>query len=281
MPFQSEKQRRYLWANEPEIARDWTDTYGSRIRRDNGGIMDMASDGNLIHDFQNYTNGGGNVSVPTSFQARAGSEPVDLAYVTPREQGILQNLKPGTPHEGPMGIPNYDDFDAAGNYRSGAAMSAAETGGGQTERDRADLRAAGISPTEAADIRSGAVAAGARGTPQEQRAAQKTFPGLGLARSGARGLGNWASQFAGSKIGGGLGSMLLGPWGALLGALFGRGVGKRAYGAYQTKDKKESLQDILLGQNTLLSNVFNKKINEPPRGEGIAGIPWWLRKRMG
>ena len=39
MPFQSEKQRRYLWANEPEIARDWTDTYGSRIKKKNGGIM--------------------------------------------------------------------------------------------------------------------------------------------------------------------------------------------------------------------------------------------------
>jgi len=39
MPFQSEKQRRYLWANEPEIARDWTDTYGSRIQKRMGGIM--------------------------------------------------------------------------------------------------------------------------------------------------------------------------------------------------------------------------------------------------
>jgi hypothetical protein len=39
MPFQSEKQRRYLWANEPEIARDWTDTYGSRIEKNDGGIM--------------------------------------------------------------------------------------------------------------------------------------------------------------------------------------------------------------------------------------------------
>ena len=29
MPFQSEKQRRYLWANEPEIAREWTDRYGA------------------------------------------------------------------------------------------------------------------------------------------------------------------------------------------------------------------------------------------------------------
>ena len=60
MPFQSEKQRRYLWANEPEIARDWTNTYGHRIKKDNGGIM---------HRFENYANeDGGNISVPRSFR---------------------------------------------------------------------------------------------------------------------------------------------------------------------------------------------------------------------
>jgi len=41
MPFQSEKQRRYLWANEPEIARDWTDTYGSRIQKNSGGLTSI------------------------------------------------------------------------------------------------------------------------------------------------------------------------------------------------------------------------------------------------
>ena len=30
MPFKSEKQRRYLWKNEPKIAREWTKTYGSK-----------------------------------------------------------------------------------------------------------------------------------------------------------------------------------------------------------------------------------------------------------
>jgi hypothetical protein len=45
MPFQSEKQRRYLWANEPEIARDWTDTYGSRIKKDDGGISQLVKSG--------------------------------------------------------------------------------------------------------------------------------------------------------------------------------------------------------------------------------------------
>ena len=39
MPFKSEKQRRYLFANEPEIARDWTETYGSKIQKADGGIM--------------------------------------------------------------------------------------------------------------------------------------------------------------------------------------------------------------------------------------------------
>ena len=29
MPFKSEKQRRYLWANHPDIARRWTEEYGS------------------------------------------------------------------------------------------------------------------------------------------------------------------------------------------------------------------------------------------------------------
>ena len=148
MPFQSEKQRRYLWANEPEIARDWTDRYGAA----NGGTM---------HNFANYAHDdGNNVSVPRSFQARPHSDQVNLAYITPQEQGILQALKPDTPHEGPMGIPNYDSFDAAGNYTSGATMSGMETGA-KNERSRADRRAAGISPREAQDIRSSAINAGA------------------------------------------------------------------------------------------------------------------------
>ena len=30
MPIKSEKQRKYLWANEPKIAREWTKAYGSK-----------------------------------------------------------------------------------------------------------------------------------------------------------------------------------------------------------------------------------------------------------
>lgn len=32
MPFQSEKQRRFLFANYPKLAMEWTRKYGSRIR---------------------------------------------------------------------------------------------------------------------------------------------------------------------------------------------------------------------------------------------------------
>jgi len=31
MPFRSEKQRRFLWAKHPDIARRWTRKYGSKI----------------------------------------------------------------------------------------------------------------------------------------------------------------------------------------------------------------------------------------------------------
>ena len=41
MPFQSEKQRRYLWANEPKIARDWTEKYGSRVKKQEGGGFNL------------------------------------------------------------------------------------------------------------------------------------------------------------------------------------------------------------------------------------------------
>ena len=117
MPFKSEKQRRYLWANEPKIAREWTDRYGAA----NGGIMQA--------DALNY-NPSNMVSVPTEFRARAHSPNTHLAYITDDEAGILQNLKPDTPHRGPMNIPNYDSFDAAGGYSNPDTGYSASSGGG-------------------------------------------------------------------------------------------------------------------------------------------------------
>ena len=44
MPFKSEKQRRYMYANEPEIAKKWTQKYGSKIKKYRGGGMDASQD---------------------------------------------------------------------------------------------------------------------------------------------------------------------------------------------------------------------------------------------
>jgi len=38
MPFKSEKQRKYMWAKEPAIAKRWTKKYGSKAVK-KGGII--------------------------------------------------------------------------------------------------------------------------------------------------------------------------------------------------------------------------------------------------
>ena len=58
-------------------------------------------------------------TVPNRLRTASNAPTTKLAYITPEEEGILQALKPGTPHKGPMGIPNYDsvDFDpSTGQY---------------------------------------------------------------------------------------------------------------------------------------------------------------------
>jgi len=109
----------------------------------------------------NYIKNSESVTVPKRFKARKNAPATKLAYITDAEAKMLKKAKKGTPHKGPKGIPSYDSFDAEGNFTSGAAMSAAETGGGRTERGRADMRAAGMSPQEAQNLRSAAIAAGA------------------------------------------------------------------------------------------------------------------------
>jgi hypothetical protein len=137
MPFKSEKQRRYLWANEPEIARDWTDTYGSRIEKSNGGITDM-------------------VTVPKHWQSAPGHPKTELAYITKAEKDLLvkkdlhNSLEDG-PNTGPGGVMslNGDLADMEAGI-TGADISAAERG--ETPR--------GMDPNRAAELRAGFIAAG-------------------------------------------------------------------------------------------------------------------------
>ena len=93
--------------------------------------------------YNNYIKNSDSVTVPRKFKSRKDATSTKLAYITDAEAKMLKKKNKGTPHKGPKNIPSYDSFDAQGNYTSGTAMSAAETGS-TNERDRAEVRASNI-----------------------------------------------------------------------------------------------------------------------------------------
>ena len=120
--------------------------------------------------YNNYIKNSDSVTVPRKFKSRENATPTKLAYITADEAKMLKKMKKGTPHKGPSGIPSYDSFDAQGNFTSGAAMSAAETGS-TNSRDRGEVGASnigapsgagpGVKTQEEQDLRSSVIAAGA------------------------------------------------------------------------------------------------------------------------
>ena len=51
------------------------------------------------------------LTVPRDLKVRPHHDTTHLAYITDKEADLLQKNKPGTPHKGPHGIPNYDGGD--------------------------------------------------------------------------------------------------------------------------------------------------------------------------
>jgi|14_taG_2_1085336.scaffolds.fasta_scaffold36846_2 hypothetical protein len=140
MPFKSEAQRRYLWANEPEIARDWTDTYGSRIQKSNGGIMSMQG------GVKNYLGEQPMVSAPKYWQSAPDHEMTELAYITPRERDVLVNMDMygsmnGSPNEGPSGIMSLNGWGDKDQGFGSPGGGTANTGGhGYGDQERSYTR---------------------------------------------------------------------------------------------------------------------------------------------
>jgi len=179
--------------------------------------------GFVVQDgFKNYIKDSESVTVPKEFKSREDATPTKLAYITKDEAKMLKKMKKGTPHKGPKGIPSYDDFDAAtGSFRSGAAMSAAESG-----KNTSDTLAAGMTGKDVQDIRSSVIAAGA---------GQRVNPGffdskdiispeeLRLAREYAKTSPFAKKAFARTRGGGLLGFLTSG---GILGNLV-RGLGQR------------------------------------------------------
>ena len=91
MPFKSEAQRRYLWANEPEIARDWTDTYGSRIQKNTGGITRIPFQGGGA-DYSSIPDSKGRTGKVHSRPDRTDPNPEHKVSYSPPSEGPVEYI---------------------------------------------------------------------------------------------------------------------------------------------------------------------------------------------
>jgi len=162
MPFQSEKQRRYLHANHPEIAKRWEKEYS------NGGILDIdgseeitteeGNDISLVDEsetgvstlFKEKNNeyaiqGGGpnylgkqpEVKVPRYWKSSPEHPDTELAYITEPEKQVLIDLnlhgglEDGKPNTGPNGVISLQgDLGGWGNDPQGEFGGTTSSGGG-------------------------------------------------------------------------------------------------------------------------------------------------------
>jgi len=76
----------------------------------------------------------GIVTVPRQLKTRPGAPQTHLAYITGDEAKMIQEHKPGTPHEGAAGIPNYDTWgiDTSGNVTGGSTADGGDSWSGDT-----------------------------------------------------------------------------------------------------------------------------------------------------
>ena len=75
------------------------------------------------------------LTVPRFLKTRAGAPQTHLAYITDSEADLLKENKPGTPHGGPHGIPNYDSYEYQ-TAREEQQAYARETGQSRQEAAR-------------------------------------------------------------------------------------------------------------------------------------------------
>ena len=80
------------------------------------------------------------LTVPRFLKTRPQAPTTHLAYITDDEADLLKDYKPGTPHEGAEGIPNYDTWgiDSSGTVTGGSTAGgggawSGDTGGNQQQ----------------------------------------------------------------------------------------------------------------------------------------------------
>ena len=224
MPFQSEKQRRYLWANEPEIARDWTDTYGSGIAKALGGRMNYIYGGITHPDGRRGFPGGAGRA---DYSPMGGSGP-DRSH----DRGGQQHQ--ATAARQVAAARPRDHHPPAPKKRTGPINIHADTAPVlQKQRQTEFLNEA------------------------RRQQAEKDYTPMGQIKRGPRvgpkvgGLKNWAANYAGANVGAGIGSMLLGGLpGLILGTLFGSRTSRNLMNPrYQGSTLKDRLRNIFAFSN--------------------------------
>ena len=238
--------------------------------------------------YNNYIKNSDSVTVPRKFKSRKNATPTKLAYITDAEAKQLKKQNKGTPHKGPSGIPSYDSFDAQGNFTSGAAMSAAETGS-TNSRDRGEVGASnigapsgagpGVKTQEEQDLRSSVIAAGAgqrvnpgffdsRNTVSPAELARaKAFAPQAYKTNRSRGVMDYIT--GGGILGAGVRS---------LGQMFGLGK-KYNEPTYDMSDYNDSGLEGITPTQQGDYDIYGNKINEitgevtSPTGESLGFIP--------
>jgi len=244
MPFQSEKQRRYMHANLPEIAKRWERDYA------NGG---MASQGGM----KNYLGEQPMVNAPKYWQSAPDHEMTELAYITPKERDVLVNMNmygtmDGSPNEGPSGIMSLNGWgDASQGF--GTSGGGTKGTGGHSYGDRERYKSVDVQGPP--NIHGGTTRTIGPTTPKDtfkqSWSGQPGFLGFG---GGYRNLNvpGDTSQGHQSRFGG-LGGLLMGVFGGIPGKIGSmlshinpgklRGWNEQ-YGRYNTQDEyKKARQD--------------------------------------
>ena len=86
-----------------EIITIYEQVFGSPGDVDQFGVSENLFPGNFTNKEQDVT------LLPRNLKTSEDAPETELAYITDDEKALLAFMKPGTPHEGPKGVPTYDE----------------------------------------------------------------------------------------------------------------------------------------------------------------------------
>ena len=125
MPFQSEKQRRYLHANHPEIAKRWEKEYANGGYAMQGGVKNYLGNQKMVH-------------APKHWKSAPDHPETELTYITEPEKDLLVKADlhgslNGNVNRGPEGIAS---LNGGAIYDVTSSSSSTNTGGGGDNREK-------------------------------------------------------------------------------------------------------------------------------------------------